>query len=149
MFKGSIQNRRTETSCNIPWDNTTTRLTDTCVLETKWFEVSQRNQQMWASESARKGAVMNKSKCEGLFPFYLLSSSFWKWKRLYLVLYTAWRALMTAALRKPSELEVGNNDYRTEDVTQKVKQWNLWGSHLWVKCHHLCSNWGIFSLAPK
>lgn len=32
---------------------------------------------------------------------------------------------MTALLRKPSELEVENNDYRAEDVIQKVKEQKL------------------------
>ncbi|KAB1283008.1 hypothetical protein Cadr_000001004 [Camelus dromedarius] len=51
--------------------------------------------------------------------------------------------------KKPSELAVENNDYRAEDVIQKVKERNLQGFCIRMKCHPLCSYYGGFSLAPE
>lgn len=83
-----------------------------------------------------KSAVVNKSKFGAFFFFHLPPpSNFWKQKHLYPVIYVACGGLMTALLRKPSELEVENNDYLAEDVIQKVKEQNLQGFCSRMKCH--------------
>lgn len=119
----------------------------TCILETEvvwntreikdYREINSSELRSWQ----RKGSGMSKSKSGPFFSFHLLRSKFWKWKHLCLVVYAACGSLMTALLKKPSELEIENNDYRAEDVIQRSKS---------KTCKPSASKWNaIFMLLLK
>ena len=104
MFKGSFQTCRTETSCNIPWDDTTIK--PNYILETGVVWNIQGKSRITGKSTvvgfrASKGKMQSwiKASLELFRSFHLLPSNFWKWKHLYLVIYAACGALMTTLLR--------------------------------------------------
>lgn len=78
---------------------------------------------------------MNESNF-GAFSSFISSPPISDNGNIYIAIYAACGALMTALLRRPSELEVENNDCRAEDVIRKVKECSsLQGFCIGVKCH--------------
>lgn len=128
--------------CNIPWDDTTRRSIYTCILET--YVVWNIPGKFWITgKSARVDSHANKRKMQSwikgsLKRFFLFSSPPLQFQKTETSLsghLCCLRSSNDYSAKKPSELEVENNDYRAEDVIPKVRDRNLQGFSIWMKCH--------------
>ena len=82
-----------------------------------------------------KNAVMNKGKFEAFFSPFISSPPVLKTETSLSGRLCCLQSSNDYSAKKPSELEVENNDYRAEDVIPKVRDRNLQGFSIWMKCH--------------
>ena len=82
-----------------------------------------------------KNAVMNKGKFEAFFSPFISSPPVLKTETSLSGRLCCLQSSNDYSAKKPSELEVENNDYRAEDVIPKVRDRNLQGFSIWMTCH--------------